>query len=106
MPVGHSGFVLLGYCSAAAAVRLAKVVSAAHPGPRVDEWQDGKSAAAGLTATLQHAGLTLPTVQVAPPPRRADIVSLGGCSAGAAVTLAEIVNAAADATPNLRVTAR
>lgn len=64
----------------------------------------GESAVRGLREALARVGIVLPSVRASMPVNGQGHVDLGGCSAGTAVRLAEAVNAAADARPDLRTT--
>jgi hypothetical protein len=63
----------------------------------------GQAAVAGLREALARVGVTLPSLRASEPVAGNAHVALGGCSAGTATKLAEIVNLAADALPELRV---
>ncbi|WP_244967411.1 hypothetical protein [Streptomyces cacaoi] len=62
----------------------------------------GEVAAAGLRDALARVGITLPSLGADLPVCGSGRVNLGGCTAGTATALAEIVTAAADARPDLR----
>lgn len=65
------------------------------------------AAAAGLKEALARVGIVIPSLRAGEPVVDGSaFVDLGGCNAGTAVKLAEIVNAAADALPGLRIAAR
>jgi hypothetical protein len=70
-----------------------------------DALRAGDVAVAGLREALARVGVTLPSARTAMPVAGQGHVELGGCSAGTATRLAEILNAAADALPELRATA-
>lgn len=63
----------------------------------------GATAAAGLKEALARVGITIPSLRASEPVNGSGFVNLGGCNAGTATTLAEIINAAADALPELRI---
>ncbi|MFC4883618.1 hypothetical protein ACFPK5_00440 [Streptomyces beijiangensis] len=62
------------------------------------------AAAAGLREALARVGVVLPSLRASQPVDGNGHVELGGCNAGVATTLAEILNEAADAVPALRAT--
>lgn len=61
-------------------------------------------AAAGLKEALARVGIVIPSLQAGFPVNGNGYVELGGCNAGTATKLAEVLNAAADALPELRTT--
>ena len=65
------------------------------------------TATAGLKEALTRVGIVIPSLRAGEPVVDGNAyVELGGCNAGTAVKLAEILNAAADALPDLRNTAQ
>ncbi|MEU2184578.1 hypothetical protein [Streptomyces thermolilacinus] len=62
----------------------------------------GEAAAGGLKEALARVGVKLPSLAPGLPVGHGGRVELGGCNAGTATRLAEILNAAADALPELR----
>ncbi|MFJ8957356.1 hypothetical protein ACIRO1_45425 [Streptomyces sp. NPDC102381] len=77
---------------------------------QLTEWElaglrAGDVAAAGLREALTRVGIVLPSLLGGFPVQGNGRVELGGCNAGVATTLAEVLNAAADALPELRVSA-
>ncbi|WP_327359842.1 hypothetical protein [Streptomyces sp. NBC_01304] len=66
----------------------------------------GQAAAAGLIEALARVGVTIPSLRASEPVAGNAFVELGGCNAGTATMLAEVINAAADAVPGLRVATR
>ncbi|MGD6757265.1 hypothetical protein [Streptomyces sp. BH105] len=77
---------------------------------QLTEWElaglrAGEAAAAGLREALARVGVVLPSLLGGFPVQGNGRVELGGCNAGVATTLAEVLNAAADALPELRASA-
>lgn len=70
-----------------------------------DAARAGLAAVAGLKEALARVGVVFPSLRASEPVAGSAHVELGGCSAGTATKLAEIINAAADAVPELRATA-
>ncbi|MFF9070550.1 hypothetical protein ACF09E_34910 [Streptomyces sp. NPDC014891] len=66
----------------------------------------GEAAAAGLKEALARVGIVIPSLNGGFPVNGTGRVELGGCNAGVATRLAEVLNAAADALPELRATSR
>ncbi|WSR73684.1 hypothetical protein OG452_34995 (plasmid) [Streptomyces sp. NBC_01197] len=64
----------------------------------------GDVAVAGLKEALARVGIVIPSLQAGFPVNGSGRVELGGCNAGTATRLAEVINAAADSVPELRVT--
>ncbi|MFJ8017378.1 hypothetical protein [Streptomyces sp. NPDC096339] len=60
---------------------------------------------AGLREALARVGIVIPSLGGGMPVAGHGRVELGGCNAGTATRLAEVVNAAADAVPALRTPA-
>lgn len=71
-----------------------------------DAMRAGDAAAAGLKEALARVGIVIPSLKAGFPVNGNGRVELGGCHAGTATKLAEVLNAAADALPELRATAR
>lgn len=69
----------------------------------LDALRAGDVATAALKEALARVGMTLPSLTSGYPVGGRAFVELGGCSAGTAVQLAEIITAAADSVPQLRV---
>ncbi|HWM36297.1 MAG TPA: hypothetical protein VNS49_04135 [Streptomyces sp.] len=66
----------------------------------------GATAAAGLKEALARVGVVVPSLRAGDPVAGSAFVELGGCNAGAVTKLAEVINAAADANPELRIDGR
>ncbi|MFI8365282.1 hypothetical protein ACIGD1_34660 [Streptomyces sp. NPDC085612] len=79
---------------------------AAHNARESDALRAGDVAAAGLKEALARVGIVFPSLQAGFPVNGNGRVELGGCNAGTATALAEVLNAAADALPELRATAQ
>lgn len=75
-----------------------------HLQRHLDALRAGATAAAGLKEALDRVGVNLPSLTGTPPVQERAHVELGGCAAGVATKLAEVINAAADAHPDLRAT--
>ncbi|MEU6946575.1 hypothetical protein ABZ957_15305 [Streptomyces sp. NPDC046316] len=69
-----------------------------------DALRAGEVAAAGLKEALARVGVVIPSLQAGFPVNGNGRVELGGCNAGLATRLAEVLNAAADGLPELRAT--
>ena len=72
----------------------------------LDALRAGDAAAAGLREALARVGVVIPSLAGGFPVQGTGRVELGGCNAGVATKLAEVLNAAADALPELRSTAQ
>ncbi|MEV6332235.1 hypothetical protein [Streptomyces sp. NPDC051909] len=68
----------------------------------LNELRAGEAAAAALQEALARVGIVVPSLRPSLPVNGTAFVELGGCSAGTAVRLAEVLTAAADALPELR----
>ncbi|MEU8623158.1 hypothetical protein [Streptomyces sp. NPDC048623] len=68
----------------------------------LDALRAGDVAAAGLREALARVGIVIPSLAADLPVNGNGFVRLGGCNAGTAVRLAEVLTAAADALPELR----
>ncbi|GGW24471.1 hypothetical protein [Streptomyces alanosinicus] len=79
---------------------------AQHTARETDALRAGHAAAAGLKEALARVGVVIPSLRASQPVSGSGFVELGGCSAGTAITLAEVINSAADALPELRATVR
>ncbi|MFF2572668.1 hypothetical protein [Streptomyces sp. NPDC058084] len=66
----------------------------------------GDVAAAGLKEALARVGIVIPSLHGGFPVNGSGRVELGGCNAGTATRLAEVLNAAADGLPELRATTK
>ncbi|MFJ7201052.1 MULTISPECIES: hypothetical protein [unclassified Streptomyces] len=62
----------------------------------------GEAAAAGLKEALARVGVVVPSLRAGFPVQGNGRVELGGCNAGTATRLAEVLNTAADEVPELR----
>ncbi|MFI9214262.1 hypothetical protein ACIGW7_39800 [Streptomyces sp. NPDC053253] len=69
-----------------------------------DAMRAGDAAAKGLKEALARVGIVIPSLAGGFPVNGSGRVELGGCNAGTATRLAEVLNAAADALPELRAT--
>ncbi|WP_172639216.1 hypothetical protein [Streptomyces tailanensis] len=74
--------------------------------PAADAMRAADAAVAGLKEALDRVGIKLPSLWAGQPVNGKAFVELGGCGAGVATKLAEVVNAAADALPELRTSTR
>lgn len=72
----------------------------------IDALRAGEAAAAALREALDRVGVTFPSLHPGHPVGENAFVELGGCNAGTATRLAEILNTAADALPELRTARR
>ncbi|WP_344287980.1 hypothetical protein [Streptomyces synnematoformans] len=68
----------------------------------LDGLRAGEAAAGGLREALARVGVTVPSLAGGFPVQGNGRVHLGICNAGVATKLAEVLNAAADALPELR----
>ncbi|WP_374987161.1 hypothetical protein [Streptomyces fradiae] len=71
-----------------------------------DALRAGEAAAKGLREALARVGVIIPSLTGGFPVNGSGRVELGGCNAGTATRLAEVLNAAADALPQLRATTK
>ncbi|WP_432040998.1 hypothetical protein [Streptomyces chartreusis] len=78
----------------------------AHTATETDARRAGEVAAAGLKEALSRVGIVFPSLWAGEPVNGNGSVELGGCNAGTATKLAEVINAAADVLPELRATVR
>lgn len=69
-----------------------------------DAMRAGEAAAKGLKEALARVGIVIPSLGEGLPVNGNGRVELGGCNAGLATRLAEILNTAADELPQLRAT--
>ncbi|MFE7656328.1 hypothetical protein ACFU6M_26130 [Streptomyces bottropensis] len=69
-----------------------------------DAMRAGEAAAKGLKEALARVGIVIPSLNGGFPVNGNGRVELGGCNAGVATRLAEVLNTAADALPELRAT--
>lgn len=74
--------------------------------PAPDATRAGQAATAGLKEALARVGIVFPSLWAGEPVNGQAFVELGGVGAGTATKLAEVLNAAADALPELRATVR
>ncbi|MFF4426805.1 hypothetical protein ACFY04_39720 [Streptomyces sp. NPDC001549] len=71
---------------------------------QADAMRAGEAAAAGLKEALARVGIIVPSPGAGYPVNGTGRGELGGCNAGLATRLAEVLNTAADALPELRAT--
>ena len=71
-----------------------------------DAVRAGMTAAAGLKEALARVGVVIPSLRASEPVNGNGFIELGGVNAGTATKLAEVINAAADAVPELRAPAQ
>jgi hypothetical protein len=69
-------------------------------------WRAAGAAALGLKEALARVGVLFPSLGPGTPVNFQGHVQLGGCNAGTATRLAELINQAADALPELRAPVR